>query len=136
MNLSWGGFRLVDEFAFGIHFGVVLVAVVSLIVLLGPTRIAVFLTTLCGGRVELVRALAIFDFLVLLTGVSLARSIDKAGIDDTAFFGDEALAGELPVEGVEEFLAPVALVFFNEFFEVPNRIGVGHFVAKTQSFVS
>lgn len=100
MDLGRGGFRFVDEFAFGIHFGVVLVAIVSLVVLFGPTCIAVFLTTFRGGRVELVRTLAVFDFLVLLAGVSLAWSVDKTGINDAAFFGDEALAGERPVEGL------------------------------------
>ena len=85
------------------------------------------------GGVELVGPLAISDFLILLAGVSLAGSIDKAGIDDAPFFGDEAFASEGSVEGGEEFLPSIALVFFNEFFEVPNGIGIGHFIAETQS---
>ena len=133
MDVGRGGAVLIDEFAFGVYLGVVLVAVVGFVVFLGPTCVAIFLTTFRGGWVELVGALAVFDLLVLLAGVSLARGIDKAGINDAPFFGDQAFARERPVEGVEEFLAPVALVFFNEFFEVPNRIGVGHFVAETQS---
>ena len=124
---------LIDEFTFGIHLGVVLVAVVGLVVLLGPTCIAIFLTTFRGDRVEPVGAFAVFDLLVLLTGVWLAGSVDKTGINDAAFFGDESFASEFPIKGFEEFAAPIALVFFNEFFEVPNRIGVGHFVAEAQS---
>jgi len=106
---------------------------VDLIVLLGPTRIAIFLTTFRSGGVELIGTLTILDSLILLARVSLTRSIDKTGIHDAAFFGDEALAGESLVEGLEEFLAPLALVFFNEFFEAPNRIGIGHLIAETQS---
>jgi len=61
-----------------------------------------------------------------------AGGIEKTGVDDAAFFGSEFFAGEGLVEGFEEFLAFVAVVFCDDFFEVRDGVGIGDFVAQAQ----
>ena len=81
------------------------------------------------GGSKFFRPFAVFDFLVLFAEVVLPWGIDKAGIHDTAFSGDDAFACERGVEGFEEFAASVG---FDEFFEIPNGGGVGDFISGAQ----
>lgn len=130
VNIGGGGFTFVDELAFGVGLDVVLVAVMALVVLFSPAGVAVFLTAFRGVRLKAFRALPIFDLLVFLTVVALARRVDKACVYDTPFFGNEPFAGKNLVEGFEELTTALPSVFFDEFFEVLDGVAVGHFVAK------
>ena len=81
---------------------------------------SLLLASSCRGGSKFFRPFAVFDFLVLFAGVVLPWGIDKAGIHDTAFSGDDAFACERGVEG------------FEEFFEIPNGGGVGDFISGAQ----
>jgi hypothetical protein len=93
---------------------------------------SLLLASSCRGGSKFFRPFAVFDFLVLFAGVVLPWGIDKAGIHDTAFSGDDAFASERGVEGFEEFAAAIASVGFDEFFEIPNGGGVGDFISGAQ----
>ena len=131
MDVRWGGFVGINEFTFGLYFGVVFLAIVGLVVLLGPMDFAIFLTPFGGGGIKFLGAFSGFDFPALFAGVVLAGRVDKARINDDAFLGNEAFGGEGEVEGFKEFAAPISVVFFDEFFKIPEGVGIGDFVSWT-----
>ena len=131
MRRCGGGFD--DELGFQVGLHMVLPAVVGLVVFLRPAGFAVLLPPHGRVGIELLGPPALFDALVLLAGVSLARGFGEAGVDDATFAGDVALGFELEVEGLEEFAAALASTFFESLLEVPDRLGVGDHIADAQA---
>jgi hypothetical protein len=93
-----------------------------LIVLFRPACFAVLLPIHGRVGVELLGPPALFDALVVLAAVTLARCFGEAGIDDAAFTGDVALGFEMEVEGFEVLAAPLASILFEALLEVPDRL--------------
>ena len=96
------------------------------VVLLGPTGVAVFLSAYGGVRIELLGPLAAFDALVLLGVVTLARGFGEAGVDD-------AFDLKMRAKGFEEFAASFAYFGFEALLEVPERFGIRDGIADAQA---
>lgn len=79
-----------DKLTGRIDLHVVLVAVITLMVLLGPASLQVLLALAAGLSSDALGHLATLDLLVLVTAVSLLGSFDKTGINNLAATGDQA----------------------------------------------
>jgi len=145
------GLRVVDggvgdreclhELAYRIDLRVVLIAVVGLAVLLGPARIAVFLTAAPGVLLEAFGTPTLFDLTVLtlrfcrrpaprnMGTIALARGLHKARIDDLSFLSDQSPGPELAVESLEN---RTDSFFAQTLLESPDRGMVGNRIARTQ----
>src|SRR5487761_1953773 len=129
VKISWHGAP--DEFALQIRHDVILVAVVGLLVLLGPAGVQVFVGQAFRVGLPAGGHGTALDRGVLLAPVALPGHFDKRRVNDLAFPGDEALLGQPCIEGREEFaeeFRPRELLA-----ELADRVLVGHRVGFGQS---
>src|SRR5574344_167693 len=118
------GHALLDQLALGVYLGMCLVAIELLTALLRPLRVRVLVALLVGLvffvilRVPLFRipelvSFSLFDELVLLTAVALARHLHKTAVDDNPLIHNQMVVPEVLVELVEQCvkkaLSPSAL---------------------------
>ncbi len=81
---------------------VIFVAIVLLIIFLGPVGITVFLALNVRILFKAFGNIARFDLVVLFTAVALDRSADKTRINNLAFLSFEAFLLQLEVEVIEQ----------------------------------
>ena len=122
--------------------GMCLVAIELLTALLRPSRVRVLVALLVGLvffvilRVPLFRipelvSFSLFDELVLLTAVALARHLHKTAVDDNLLIHNQIVVPEVLVELVEQC---VKKPFLRQLFsEHPYSPCIGHPVAAGQT---
>jgi len=117
-----------DQFALRIRLDVVLVAVMPLVVLLGPARVHVLLPLFRGLFAPRRRRATALDRGVFLARVALARHIHEAGVHQFAGLRQQAARAQLLVEEREELLERAR--FDQRLAEVPERVGIRDFVGQ------
>src|SRR5580704_2134701 len=98
-----------DQLVPGIRIDVVLVAEKALAVLLGPTRILVFLSVLGRVLLPLLRSLAGLHGLILFAAVALLGYRHDRGIDHLAATRNVALRLQMPAKELEQSLDQTGL---------------------------
>ena len=90
VNICTRCFGFHDQFAVGIDFDVIFVAIIGVFAFLGPACICVFLgfLVLVLFAFPLFRNFAFFDFCVLFGSVALAGYFYKGRVDNGAAFGN------------------------------------------------
>lgn len=128
MDLRRGDRVAADQLVLVIYADMVLVAVVGFAVLLGPTRIGVFLTLHMGVGLKSFRRLTVLDLVVFLTAIALFRCRDKTGINHLPLPGLEPLGFKLKIEVEKQRLDQLLL---NQLFtKQPQGLGVGNLVFR------
>jgi hypothetical protein len=121
---------VLDQFGGRIGVDVVLVAVVGLVIFLGPAGVRVFLPAL-GGLLGVIPAfgnLTRFDGGVFFPRIPLARGCNERGIDHLPGLGHVTAQGELLIEAGEQHVdQPEGL---KALAEQPNRLGVGDAISN------
>ena len=132
MHVGSRCFILRNQLFLGIHFHVILVPIVRLVVLLRPTRIAVFLPPLCASFLKSFRPFPFLDLLVFLPVVALARHLHKTRIHDTALPPYQPSLGEDLVKPLEQPRGAIPAIPFQRLLEVPNRPGIRYRIPGMQ----
>ena len=120
-----------DELVLTVDADVVLVAVEGLLVLLGPTRVFIFLRILGRFFLPPFGRLARLDRLVLLAAVVLLGRADNGGVYDLAPTRNVALGIEMAMKTVKQLLDHAGIG--QRLAKQPHRGRVGHGIFQAES---
>src|SRR5512135_1316596 len=128
MDRCWRHLIIANQFMLHIYTDMILIAVVVLSVLLGPTGIGIFLTFLLLAPV--LRSLSLFDLPVLFPAIALPGSLHYAGVDDLAFPGRKTFLLKKDFKFLKQPLDQSALRQLLP--EQPNGLLIRHRISQRQ----
>src|SRR5665213_2970301 len=111
-----------NELILLVSVDVVLVAVIRLTALLGPTCIEVFLRDLVSLSVPLGRHLTLVDKVIFFSRIPLARGFDDGCVDDLTALGTQAFLAQVALEPEKEIALEIRTLYL--LAELPDRLGI------------